>query len=71
MSGTLAFAVVAAMIADADADAERRPLRTYEGYAQLTAESPIDSAVLSRLQDLGVQPARVCSSGTNLPTTGR
>jgi hypothetical protein len=35
----------------------------YEGQATLTGERAVDALVLRRLEDLKIEPARVCSDG--------
>jgi hypothetical protein len=43
------------------AEGEARPAAIFESAARLTPEGPIDRLVLTRLDQLGIEPARLCS----------
>ncbi len=51
------------MAAPADSGGEKRLVRPFESRADLTPQGEIDELVFARLEQLGIQPARLCSDG--------
>jgi len=60
ISGALVLAACGAMAA------AERPATIYESVPALTPENPIDELVFARLQELNIQPARLCSDAVFL-----
>ncbi|MGE5608455.1 MAG: DUF1553 domain-containing protein [Bacillota bacterium] len=66
MIKTSLFSAIALLILLGAAPTSQLTLTPFETNAALTSDNPIDDLVLSRLKELGIRPARLCSDAVFL-----